>query len=98
MFGFLFLDLREAYIRNLSLLACLEPFEKFVMVVGGWSRPILVLSLVPKLNNSKVSKYKRLVDYCLFYSWLAGLGMNDGLILKTLCFIQRVGRDDFNYY
>ena len=31
--GFLFLDLREAYITNLRLLACLEPFEKFV--VGG---------------------------------------------------------------
>ena len=29
---FLFLDLREAYIPNLSLLACLEPFEK---VPGG---------------------------------------------------------------
>ena len=49
--GFLFL--REAYITNLRLLACLEPFEKFVVVGGGgcWSRPILVLSLVPKLNN-----------------------------------------------
>ena len=32
---FLILDLREAYIPNLSLLACLEPFKKF-LVVGGW--------------------------------------------------------------
>ena len=52
MFAVLILDLREAYITNLSLLACLEPFEKFV--VGGWSRPILVLSLVPKLNNTYI--------------------------------------------
>ena len=35
VFGFLLLDLREAYITNLSLIACMEPFEKFV-VVGGW--------------------------------------------------------------
>ena len=32
---FLILDLREAYIPNLSLLACLEPFEKVPVVVGS---------------------------------------------------------------
>ena len=34
-FKFLILDLREAYIPNLSLLACLEPFEKVPVVVGS---------------------------------------------------------------
>ena len=32
---FLILDLRETYISDLSLLTCLEPFEKF-LVDGGW--------------------------------------------------------------
>ena len=32
---FLILDLREAYIPNLSLLACLEPLEKVPVVVVG---------------------------------------------------------------
>ena len=31
----LFLSLREAYLRNLSLLMCLEAFEKFLVVVVG---------------------------------------------------------------
>ena len=30
-----FLSLREAYIPNLSLLLCLEAFEKFMVVGGG---------------------------------------------------------------
>ena len=40
-----FLILREAYISILSLVLSLEPFEKFVVVGGGWSKVILVLSL-----------------------------------------------------
>ena len=32
---FLILDLREAYVPNLSLLASLEPFEKVPVVVGS---------------------------------------------------------------
>ena len=45
-----FMCLREAHIPNLSLLLCLEAFEKFL--VGwwwwggvGWSRPVLGFSL-----------------------------------------------------
>ena len=45
----LFLSCREANIPNLSLLLCLEPFQKFLVVgwwgVVGWLRPILVFSL-----------------------------------------------------
>ena len=36
-----------------SLLLSVEPFEKFIVVEGGWwSRVSLVLSLTLKLNNS----------------------------------------------
>ena len=31
-----FIDLKEAYIPNLGLLLCLEPFKKFLVVGGGW--------------------------------------------------------------
>ena len=44
------LDMYESYIPNLSPLVCLEPFEKFLVVVGGggwWLRASLVLSLGP---------------------------------------------------
>ena len=34
MGGGQFISLREAYIPNLSLLLCLEAFEKFLVVVG----------------------------------------------------------------
>ena len=39
--------LREAHIPNLSLLLCLEAFEKFLVGRGGvgWSRPVLGFSL-----------------------------------------------------
>ena len=47
-----FLTLREAYISNLSLLLSPEPFKKFVVVGGGWSKVILVLSLNFKLNKN----------------------------------------------
>ena len=51
MTGSQFLILREAYISILSLVLSLEPFEKFVVVGGGWSKVILVLSLRLKLNK-----------------------------------------------
>ena len=51
MTGSQFLILREAYISILSLVLSLEPFEKFVVVGGGWSKVILVLSLSFKLNK-----------------------------------------------
>ena len=43
-----FLNLKEAYISNLSVLIGLKPAKKFVVVVGGvwWLRVILVLSFV----------------------------------------------------
>ena len=45
------LSFREACISNLSFLLSLEPFEKFVVVGGWWSRVSLVLSLRLKPNN-----------------------------------------------
>ena len=45
MTGSQFLILREAYISILSLVLSLEPFEKFVVMGGGWSKVILVSSL-----------------------------------------------------
>ena len=62
----------KAYITNLSLIACQEPFKKFVVVGGGWSRPILVLSLDLKLNNSSDIKVKVTIDWLLIViSYLA---------------------------
>ena len=54
----LFLSFNEANIPNLSLLLCLEPFQKFLVVgwwgVVGWLRPILVFSL----SLSQAEQYK----------------------------------------
>ena len=52
-----FLSLREAYIPNLSLLVCLEAFEKFVVVVG-WGGVGWVVEHVTTVSNSNASCFR----------------------------------------
>ena len=50
-----YLILREAYILNLSLLLGLEPFQKFAVGEGWWSKGILEFRFGPNLG-SKMNK------------------------------------------
>ena len=48
------LDTRIPHFCNsVSLLLSLDPFEKFIVVGGWWSKVSLVLSLRLKLNNNE---------------------------------------------
>ena len=67
---------RKAYIP----LGPLLHVEKFV-VVGGWSRPILVLSLVTKLNKKKLPNNCKIKMLQIFASfWTFSLSGMIGLI------------------
>ena len=61
-----FLAQRESRIANISLLQCLEPFEKFVMVVV-WSRPLLGVSFSQAEQQDSIQECSALKNFWFHY-------------------------------